>query len=132
MCSTSPSSSKTLPPTSAAAKHHSFRVFYQIMKWKGFDDQISPQNWGWKKIDNKLTCMPVATDLPPAPDDLLKIIRCSCHGDCSSMRCSCKKHNISCSSACGHCRGSGCSNSDSSIDSDQDDRDTDDDDYDAD
>ena len=117
---------QTLPPTSAAAKYHSFRVFYQIMKWKEIDDQMTPLNWGWKKIDDKL--MPVMTDLPPAPDELLKMIRCNCHGDCSSMRCSCKKHNISCSPACGSCRGSSCSNSDNSINSDQDDTD---DDYDT-
>ena len=29
--------------------------------------------------------MPVLTDLPPAPDELLKIVRCNCHTDCSSM-----------------------------------------------
>ena len=66
---------QTLPPTSAAAKYHSFRVFYQIMKWKEIDDQMTPLNWGWKKIDDKL--MPVMTDLPRAPDELLKIIRCN-------------------------------------------------------
>ena len=37
---------QTLPPTSAAAKYHSFRVFYQIMKWKEIDDQMTPLNWG--------------------------------------------------------------------------------------
>jgi len=30
---------------------------------------------------------------------------------CSSRRCSCKKHGLDCSSACGECRGVGCSNS---------------------
>ena len=83
---------QTLPPTSAAAKHHSFRVYYQIMKWKGTSDQISPLKWGWKRNDDKL--MPVVTDLPPTTHELLKMVRCNCHGDCSSMRCSCKKHNI--------------------------------------
>ena len=119
---------QTLPPTSAAAKYHSFRVYYQIMKWKGIND-ITPLKWGWKNIDDKL--MPVTTDLSPAPEDLLKIIRCNCHGDCSTMRCTCKKHNIDCSPACGSCRGSGCSNSRYSIDSEQDDTDDEDDYYDS-
>ena len=30
--------------------------------------------------------------------------------DCSTLRCTCKKHNIECSPACGNCRGSGCTN----------------------
>jgi len=47
-----------------------------------------------------------------------KIIRCNCHTDCSSMRCTCKKHNMTCSPACGNCRGSGCTNSDNLEDED--------------
>ena len=33
--------------------------------------------------------MPELTDLPPAPDELLKMIRCysNCHTDCSSVTC---------------------------------------------
>ena len=39
----------------------------------------------------------VLTDLSPAPDELLKMIRCNCHTDCSSMRCTCKKYIVKCS-----------------------------------
>ena len=39
------------------------------------------------------------------------MIRCNCHTDCSSMQCTCKKHNVHCSPACSTCRGSGCTNS---------------------
>ena len=49
--------------------------------------------------------MPVLTDLSPAPDKLLKMIRCNCHTDCSSMRCTCKKYKVKCSSVCGNCKG---------------------------
>ena len=81
---------QTLPPTSAAAKYHSLRVYFQILEWKGSGDKISPLEWRWKKSDGKL--MPVLIDLPPAPDELLKMMRCNCHTDCSSVRCTCKKH----------------------------------------
>ena len=54
---------------------------------------------------------PRQTDLPPAPEDLLKVIRCNCKKDCSSMRCTCRKHGLECSMACGHCKGLSCSNS---------------------
>ena len=99
---------QTLPPSSAAAKYHSFRVYLQVQQWKGFD--LDPLEWGWEKRDGGL--MPVHTDLPPAPDELLKIIRCNCHTDCSTLRCTCRKHNVKCSPACGNCMGSGCTNAD--------------------
>ncbi len=41
---------------------------------------------------------------------LLKIIRCNCQADCSTLRCTCKRHNIECTPACSNCRGSGCTN----------------------
>ena len=34
----------TLPPTSAAAKYHSF----QIQEWKGNGSGMQPTAWGWK------------------------------------------------------------------------------------
>ncbi|KAK3751010.1 hypothetical protein QZH41_020170, partial [Actinostola sp. cb2023] len=35
-----------LPPTSAAAKYHSYRVYAQILQWKGND--VDVEEWGWK------------------------------------------------------------------------------------
>ena len=99
---------QTLPPTSAAAKYHSLRVYLQIQQWNGHE--LQPEEWGWSVGEGGL--MPMHTDLPPAPDELLQIIRCNCQTDCGSMRCTCKKHNVKCYPACGNCRGSGCMNSD--------------------
>jgi len=60
--------------------------------------------------------MSVLANLPPAPDELLKIIKCNCHTDYSSMRCTCKKYNVKCrSSACRNCKGAGCTNLDTTI-----------------
>ena len=100
---------KSLPPTSAAAKYHSLRVYYQVQEWKGTVDRQVPQDWGWK--DSEWGLIPVLSDLPPAPQELLQVIRCCCKTDCSSMKCSCKKHDIECSIACSNCRGTGCANS---------------------
>ena len=44
-------------------------------------------------------------DLPVAPDSLLKLIRCQCKGNCDTRRCSCKRIELECSSACGECKG---------------------------
>lgn len=101
---------QSLPPTSAAAKYHNLHVYFQVQTWKGSGDDLMPEEWGWKESEAGL--MPVYTDFPPAPDELLQVIRCNCQTDCCNMRCTCKKHYIKCSPACGNCRGSGCMNSD--------------------
>ena len=95
-----------LPPTTAASKFHSLRVFHQICHWKGHN--MSPNEWGWEQIESGWS--PISTDAPPAPEELLKVIRCNCQTDCSSQRCSCKKHGMKCSLACGNCKGSACQN----------------------
>ncbi len=104
---------QTLP---AAAKYHSLRVYLQIQQWKG--QELQP---GWRVCEGGL--MPMHTDLP---DELLRIIRCNCQTDCGSMRCTCKKHNVKCSPACGNCRGSGCMNSDNLACDEENDEDEDD------
>ena len=106
--STSHIEPKNLPPTAAAAKFHSYRIFLQICQWKDLACDLEPSLWGWAQTVGGL--FPITTDLPPAPEDLLKIIRCNCTTDCSSGRCSCQKHGMKCSLACGQCRGSACSN----------------------
>ena len=99
---------KVLPPTSAAAKFHSRRVFLQTNQWKDPQCDLLAEEWGWVRKDTGLH--PVLTDMPPAPAELLKIIQCNCTTDCATARCTCKKHGMKCSMACGHCRGSSCSN----------------------
>ena len=99
---------QALPPTSAAMKYHSYRVYYQICVWSEWDSNMSPEDWGWR-IDEE-GFVPVATDLPVAPENLLKVVRCSCKTDCINLRCSCRKHNLKCTIACTHCRGSDCRN----------------------
>ena len=54
---------------------------------------------------------PQTTDLPPAPDDLLKVVRCQCKTDCYTRRCTCKNHGLECSAACSDCKGISCNNS---------------------
>jgi hypothetical protein len=100
-----------LPPTEAAARFHSFRVYLQVQTWIG--NELNPVEWGWCLKGNKL--IPVKTDLAAAPARLLKVIRCSCKVNCESRRCTCKKHGLQCSYACGECRGIDCSNKSESL-----------------
>lgn len=98
---------QTLPPTASAAKYHSYRVYYQVQEWTGRMG-LNPLDWGWH-VENK-QLVPTTMDLPPAPPSLQNIIRCSCKTDCTSARCSCRKHGLDCSLACKECKGISCVN----------------------
>ena len=36
---------------------------------------------------------------------LLKVVRCNCKMGCDTLRCSCRKAGLDCSTDCGECRG---------------------------
>ncbi|KAG1650842.1 hypothetical protein GQR58_027696 [Nymphon striatum] len=93
---------ETLPPTSAATKYHSLRVYYQVQVWKGVTN-ISPQGYGWTVVDGKL--IPFQCDLDVAPKMLLEVVRCNCKAGCETQRCSCRKAGHDCSTGCGQCKG---------------------------
>ena len=114
---------QTLPPISAAARYHNMRVYLQVQQWLGVCN-MKETDWGCMTTDENLVA--VMTDLLPAPDELLRVIRCNCTTDCSTSRCSCRKHSLECSPACGQCRGIGCFNSTAADISDEDDDDDDD------
>ena len=99
---------ESLPPTSAAAAFHSLRVFFQVQQWRG-NQQLDPLEWGWKLSNGKL--LPVHTDLPPAHDSLLEMVRCKCKSDCSTQRCTCRKNGLNCNLACAECKGQSCRDS---------------------
>ncbi len=102
-----------LPPTPRAAYFYSLHVHHQIMIWKNLSVDIDPTKWGWK-LDGK-SLQPIITDLEPAPEFIIKFIRCKCklsaRSPCSSNVCSCRKHGLKCVSACGDCHGQNCQNS---------------------
>ncbi len=99
---------QTLPPTSAAAKHHSARVYYQVQEWMR-RRALDPQEWGWSLVGDRLD--PITMEIPAAPYHLLNVVCCNCKTDCNSRRCTCRKMGLDCSVACGECRGTSCSNS---------------------
>lgn len=95
----------TLPPTSAAAKQHSFRTYLTVQEWMG--RPLQPTDWGWK-MEDILT--PVETDRPIAPDSLLNMISCGCRADGCGVSCGCRKMGIHCSAMCTKCSGQTCNN----------------------
>ena len=72
---------------------------------------MDPLEWGWQISNNLL--LPMKTHIQPAPDDLLKIVRCQCKSNCDSKRCICRKHGLECSSGCRECQGVSCTNAQS-------------------
>jgi len=97
-----------LPPTSSATKYHSLRSYLQVMQWMGKGEDIDVTKWGWSLQTNRL--VPVMTDTSPAPETLLKMIHCSCSSVCNTQRCTCRKHGLDCSQACGQCQNGHCYN----------------------
>ena len=97
-----------LPPTTSACKFHSLRTYYQVMEWMGCSEEMDPSEWGWRVEGDKL--VPVMTDKSPAPDVLIQMIHCNCSGRCNALRCTCRKHGLECTSACGHCQDGNCDN----------------------
>ncbi|KAE8740307.1 hypothetical protein FOCC_FOCC014181 [Frankliniella occidentalis] len=109
---------ETLPPTSAACKQHSLRVYLQVIIRSGLEVQewlgrnLDPTDWGWVK--EKGSIKPIPTELLPAPPDLLEMISCGCKQECGT-RCSCRRAGLLCSMVCANCRGRSCCNGEASV-----------------
>ena len=94
------------PPTASVCKFHSLRAYYQVMEWMGCSEEMAPSEWGWMVEGDKL--VPVMTDKSPAPEALIQMIRCNCVEVCITLRCMRRKHELECTSACGHCQDGNC------------------------
>ena len=95
----------TLPPTSAAARQHSYRTFHQVQQWLG--NALDPTNWGWELKNDLLK--PVTSLKEPVPASLLHLIVCNCRTGCE-VNCECRRCGLPCTHMCGYCAGHGCSN----------------------
>ena len=103
---------RVLPPTSEAFEHHVHRVHLQAAIWRGALEtdppDLRPLQYGWtmNAETNKLEPIPLAAQIPRAPESILKMIKCSCSSSqpCSTVRCSCSSAQISCSLFCA-CHG---------------------------
>ena len=65
-----------LPPATISAKFHALRTHLQVMQWMGKDNGLDESKWGCEMKDGKF--VPVIMDQDPAPESLLKMIRCNC------------------------------------------------------
>ena len=97
---------QSLPPTSAATKFHSYRAYLAVQQWQG--NEMPSTEWGWQYRDGLL--VPIETDRPVAPDQVLKRISCGCKVGCGK-RCTCYKSGLECTLLCTVCNGHNCKNS---------------------
>ena len=58
--------------------------YLQVQEWKGSADGLLQTEWGWQQLCDD-GCVPLQTALAPAPENLLRIIRCSYLNDCSTL-----------------------------------------------
>ena len=49
---------QNLPPTSAAARHRSLRVYLQVKQWKGENEGMSLEDYGWKVTEGQVLPTP--------------------------------------------------------------------------
>ena len=70
-----------LPPTSGAARMHSFRVYLQVQLCYGRD--MDPLKWGWEMKAGNL--QPIVSERPAAPPRLLKMIFCEFKSGCKEI-----------------------------------------------
>lgn len=97
-----------LPPTSRSALFHCLRAHLQTSTWRCLQTKLDPEQYGFRSHNGELIA--VITDKKPAPDELLKEIRCSCSkGEKLCLTCNCAKKRLQCSI---HCKcGGECENS---------------------
>ena len=93
--------SHQLLPTSAALRYNLKQANYQAFLWnKALQPRIDqePVNHGWQL---KERCLEIVwTDLAPAPQAVMSLVCCGCHGTCQTRRCSCVNNGLPCTEAC--------------------------------
>ncbi len=96
---------ETLPLTNEAFRENVARADLQVAIWRHAMEPnpppLDPCEHGWMKdhpLSNILIPMTVAVGTHLAPEEILKLIRCSCESSqpCKSRRCSCTASGIAC------------------------------------
>lgn len=96
--------SEKLPPTLGALKQHILRAHVQGRVWGQAavpqQELLDPLQNGYHSDSDDGQLQPTTTDVPPAPEAIVEMVRCQCKGNCSSNRCSCKSKNLPCTDLC--------------------------------
>ena len=79
-----------------------FSGIYSKLQSRKEKHNLYPKYWGWKEKNGNL--FPLYTSKVAALTGLLKLIRCSCKGDCSKRTCTFRRFNLKFSNMCGECK----------------------------
>ena len=98
----------SLPPTNEAFNENVARAHLQVAVWRNAlqpdPPAIEPTAFGCSLEEASKTLIPTTlpSDTPLAPDDLLKLVRCSCSSEtpCKTHRCGCSSASLACSVFC--------------------------------
>ena len=110
--STSTPHLNNLPPTTEAfietLNEHTFRLVYGNMHYITL---IDPLNNRFIRDTSTLLPRSLPEDIPLAPENILKLIRCSCETDtlCKTMLCRCASAKLPCTVFC-NCHADDCYN----------------------
>ena len=90
-------------PTPSAIRQHILRAHYQAHIWAqdktAFLPALNAVGLGWQEgSDGKY--IPVLSDLPPAPEAVVELVKCSCGVSKCSRKYSCKVNNLTCTDLC--------------------------------
>lgn len=95
--------SNKLPPTTGALDQHIERVRVQSQVWSQstimWQQLFNPLLHGYYESDSG-RILPITSKILPAPQSIIELVRCQCKTNCSSQRCSCRRHNLSCTDLC--------------------------------
>lgn len=93
-----------MPPIKSAFMQHILRAHYIAMIWKCATipnpPTIDPCDYGWMFDNESGQYKPVMCATPLYPPKLQELTKCNCRTGCTTMRCSCKKNNLSCTEMC--------------------------------
>jgi len=95
----------SLPPTTAAAKENSLRVYLQVQRWLGIQHEAT--HFGWKLHKGNLVA--VTTSATAVPEEILNLISCNCKSACKNA-CGRRRLGLLCTNLCGQCQGISCTN----------------------
>ena len=91
--------SEKLPPTESAIRKKLMRSHYVANIWiqaeKSHTDYLNPIEYGWARADDGFL-NPELTDLPPAPNGIVKMSLCHCKIPGNTNKCVCKKVELKC------------------------------------
>ena len=108
----------SLPPTTEAFHQNALRAHFQVSHWLAALDidppELDPLEHGFvaDHINKVLNPRPLAEGVKPAPDFILKLIKCNCASEqaCKGGNCGCTSRLTPCTMFCACCGGVLCNN----------------------